>query len=134
MKVVIDTNVFISAIMKGGNPGKILKAWKRSRFKLFISQEILKEALETMGELGLDKKKVLAWKSSIRKSAIEVTPTKKLTIITDDPDDNKFLECAVKGKADYIVSGDKHLLDLEKYEGIKILTSKGFLEVLEIEG
>ena len=131
MKVVIDTNVFISAIMRGGNPERILKAWERGRFNLFVSQEILKEVLETMSELGFPEEKVIAWKNLITKQAHKVVPSKRLKIITADPDDNIFLECALEVGANYIVSGDKHLLDLGEYEGIKILTPKGFLEGME---
>jgi len=130
LKVVIDTNVFISAIMRGGNPERILKAWKRGRFNLFISQEMLKEALETMSKLGFPEEKVIAWRNLISKQAHKVAPSKRVKAITADPDDNIFLECALETNADYIVSGDKHLLDLKEYEGIKILTSKGFLDML----
>lgn len=132
LKVVLDTNVFISAIIKGGNPAKILKAWKSGKFKFFISQEILREILGTMKKLGLDEKKIIAWKNLLLKSSIKIIPSKKLNIIVADPDDNMFLECAIEGECNYIVSGDKHLLDLEEYKGIKILTPKGFLDKMKI--
>jgi putative PIN family toxin of toxin-antitoxin system len=54
---------------------------------------------------------------------------KKLIVVQDDPDDNKFIECALEGKADYIVSGDTHLLNLKEYEGMKIINASEFLTV-----
>lgn len=66
--------------------------------------------------------------NELEKISNVVTPQQELRIIENDPDDNRILECAVEADADYIVSGDRHLLDLEKYEDIKIVTPAEFLE------
>ncbi len=60
----------------------------------------------------------------------KVTPKENVEVIREDPEDNKFLDCAVAGKADYIVSGDQHLLELNEHEGIKIVTASELLKVL----
>lgn len=132
LKVVLDTNVFISGILTSeGNPSIIIKAWKRTKkFQLFVSEEIIQEALKIMSRLGVEADIVLDWNKMIRNNAILVNPDKKITIIQKDVSDNKFLECAVKAKADYIISGDKHLKELREFQKIKIINARQFLEIL----
>ena len=132
LKVILDTNVFISGILTSeGNPSTIIKAWKRTRkFQLFVSEEIIQEVLKVMARLDVEADIILDWDKMIRKNAVLVKPDKKITAIQKDISDNKFLECAVKVKADYIVSGDKHLTELEEFQRIKIVNARQFLDIL----
>ena len=134
LKVVIDTNVFISAFyLPESRPAKVVLLARRKTILNVISPPILKEVERII-------KKKLLWDNSKTQSAVrriknfseEVHPQERLAIIADDPD-NRILECAVAGQADFIISGDHHLLDLENYQGIKIVTPARFLELIEGE-
>ena len=130
-KVVIDTNVFISSFF-GGTPRKIIDQWKEGHITLCLSQEIVEEYIEVLNRLGLKDK------NEIRKltklfaegySSIFTAVTPTLFIVEDDPDDNKFIECAVALDCKIIVSGDKHLKNIKKYIDIEILSPKEFIEM-----
>ncbi|MDO8749013.1 MAG: putative toxin-antitoxin system toxin component, PIN family [Candidatus Omnitrophota bacterium] len=132
LKVVIDTNVFISGVLvEAGNPSLVIKAWKRARkYQLFITEEIIQESLKVMRRLNVDPGIIADWDKVIRKNAISVVPARKIKVIKEDPSDNKFLECAIEAQADYIISGDKHLKKLVEFEGIKIIDVRKFLDIL----
>ena len=132
LKVVIDTNVFISGVLvEVGNPSLVIKAWKRARkYQLFITEEIIQESLKVMHRLNVDTGIITDWDKAIRENAISVVPTRKIEAIKEDPSDNKFLECAIEAQADYIISGDKHLKKLVEFEGIKIIDARKFLDIL----
>jgi putative PIN family toxin of toxin-antitoxin system len=132
MRAVLDTNVFISGVFWAGMPGKILDAAQNDKFQLVTSLECIYELHRVLNEfkdkLGSD----LAdfWTIfAISKSFIALPQTRFL-VIKEDPDDNKFLDAAVAGKAEYIVSGDKHLLNLGKFRNIKIMRPTDFLALL----
>jgi len=130
-KVVIDTNIYISALFWGGKPRKIIDLGREKNILLFISVDIEKEIAETLKvKFKLDEKEINKILFDFSTFTIPVNVTQQINLISDDPDDNKFLECAVSCKADYIVSGDNHLLKLKKYAGIKILKSSQFLSSL----
>jgi len=133
LKVVIDTNVFVSGVLvEAGGPALVIKAWKRSRkYQLFITEEIIHESLEVMRRLNVDRGIIADWDKTIRRNTIFVVPTRKIEAIKEDPSDNKFLECAIEARADYIISGDKHLKGLIEFEGIKIINTRKFLDVLD---
>jgi len=129
LKVVIDTNVFISAFyLPDPRPAEVVFLARRKRILNFISPQILKEI-----ERILQKK--LLWDNAKTESAVSririfsemVHPKERLEVIADDPD-NRILECAVEGHAEFIISGDKHLLNLKAYQGIAIVTPVDFLE------
>ncbi|MEK7849512.1 MAG: putative toxin-antitoxin system toxin component, PIN family [Candidatus Omnitrophota bacterium] len=132
LKVVIDTNVFISGVLvEAGTPSLVIKAWKRARkYQLFITEEIIQESLKVMHRLKVDTGIIADWDKVIRENAISVVPARKIKVIKEDPSDNKFLECAIEAHADYIISGDKHLKKLVEFEGIKIIDVKKFLDIL----
>ena len=135
MKVVLDTNVLISATFWPGNSYKIIKKVERGEIELFLSLEILKEFSEVLSYEEIQKKikiKNLYVNYSIEKlvsiSKI-IFPKEKINIIKEDPSDNKFLECAYEGKVDYIISKDKHILRLKEFKNIKIVTPEEFLKL-----
>ncbi len=119
LKVVIDTNVFVSAtITEKGKPSQILKAWQEKKLEVIISPEILKEIGQIIFKSKI--KKISFWTDKERyQKAIKHAPGRK------------FLVVAVEGKADYIVSGDRHLRDLKIYKGIEIASVAEFLQILE---
>jgi hypothetical protein len=131
-KVVLDTNIFISAIVFGGKPRNILEYIIQDRIKLFISEEILDEisGILSGGKFRYPPQIVHTIVTQLESISEMVYPKVKIKEIKDDPDDNKFLECAVTGNADFIISGDAHLLKLGTYKGIRIISPAEFLTVV----
>ena len=141
MRVILDVNVLLSAaISGGGNPGKILDLWEKNQFDLVVSPPILEELERVIHYPKIQQKYRLAeeyvdnFLGLIGNQAIIVNPSKNLNVIERDPSDNRYLESAKEGNASYIVTGDKHLLELKEYAGIVILTPTGFLAILRLEG
>ena len=129
MRVVLDTNVLISAIMFGGKSRVILEMGISGKIKIALSQDILKELAEVL--VG---KKFRVSMSVVQQTIHELSEIVELVIVTqkikavkNDPDDNRILECAVSAKADYIVSGDSDLLTLRNFKKIKIESPSDFL-------
>ena len=130
MRVVLDTNVYISAILFGGKCEEILRLAGLASFELNISKSII---LELRGILEKKfrwpKKQVSETITYIKNITTEVKPGIKVSIIRNDPSDNKILECALSARAEYIVTGDKHLLDIKNYKEINILNPADFLRL-----
>jgi putative PIN family toxin of toxin-antitoxin system len=131
LKVVFDTNVFISAFVFKGIPLKILNQWRIERkFKLIISPELLAELIEKLKhKFNFSEDLLFELTELLQQNTIKVFPEQKLEV-SRDPKDNIILETAQTGKADYIISGDNDLLVLDKYDNIKIITPKKFLDIL----
>lgn len=130
MRVVIDTNIFVSSFF-GGNPKKIIDLWKQGTITLCLSNKIFDEYIQVLQRLGLENEKELDELLGVFAKGIHTLFTKKtpqLQLIVEDPDDDKFIECAVVLEAEYIVTGDKALLSYEKYMGIEILSASNFLK------
>lgn len=132
LKVVIDTNVFISSVLTAnGESSLVLKAWKRTnKYQLFVTKEIISENIRVMKRLRVPADIIGEWNKTIKENALYVNPKRKIEVIPEDPSDNKFLECAVEAKADYIITGDKHLKKINIFEGIHIVTIEKFLTIL----
>ncbi|MBM4387548.1 MAG: putative toxin-antitoxin system toxin component, PIN family [Deltaproteobacteria bacterium] len=129
MKVVIDTNVFVSSFF-GGNPRKIIDLWKNEKITLCLSNGILDEYIEVLRRIGLKEEKELEELLSLFSGGFNILFTVKtpnIKIVEHDPDDDKFIECAAALKADVVITGDRGVLSLKKYAGIRILTPKQFL-------
>ncbi|MFN3479071.1 MAG: putative toxin-antitoxin system toxin component, PIN family [Thermodesulfovibrionales bacterium] len=132
MKVVIDTNVFISSFLNPhGNPKKIVDMWKDGHFILCITEDIVFEYVEVLIRLGIPigKIKELTGLFKERANVEFIMSIEKMEIIKDDPQDNKFIECAVTANAQYIISGDRHLKALKSFGNIRILSPSEFLEL-----
>ena len=130
MRVVLDTNVFISGIFFSGPPSNILKAWANQTFRLVLSQQILDE-YQRVAEALSSKFPTIDIDPIIEIVTIhgEFVDTQGVNIpVCEDPDDNKFIECAVASNSKIIISGDKHLLKLDGYQGITILNPRNFVE------
>jgi putative PIN family toxin of toxin-antitoxin system len=126
----LDTNVLVSGIFFSGPPGEILEAWQAGRFQLVVSPAILLEYQRVSEELaarfpGVDISTLLG---VLAMNATQLDPPPSAARPCDDPDDIKFLACAVAGKVDYLISGDKHLLKLKRCERTIILNPRQFLE------
>ena len=127
-KTVIDTNIYISAIFWGGKPREIVELGRNGYIWIFSSAEIEDEIDKKLRlKFNLDANETAHILLDYSTFTIPVKITKRIKAINDDPDDDKFIECAVSCCADYIVSGDKHLLKLKEYEGIKIINAADFL-------
>ena len=133
MKVVIDTNIFVSSFF-GGNPRRIIDLWKTEKITLCLSKDILDEYIEVLQRIGLQDEDELGELLSLFKRGFNMlftTKTPKVKVVKDDPDDDKFIECALALKAEVIVTGDKAIEAVGEYMGIKILTPQRFLKSFE---
>ncbi len=129
MKIVVDTNVVISGVFFGGNPRKIVEAIVDGAINAYATAEIVDEYMEIIESMIARKQgKISLSILSPLFSSLKVIEGKTDIAICRDPDDDKFIECAVDAKALYIVSGDNDLLDIEAYDGIQIITAKEFCE------
>jgi putative PIN family toxin of toxin-antitoxin system len=132
--VTLDTNVLISGTFWTGNSFRILDAVDRKEITLILSEEILAEyrRIEKSSEImdKIARKNLILSKTAKRavQDATIVNPLLNFDVITDDPSDNKILECAVAGDVDYIISNDWHLLRLKEFRGIRIVTPEEFVK------
>ena len=133
MKVVVDTNIFVSSFF-GGKPKKIIDLWKTGKITLCLSDSILEEYIQVLQRLGLKDEMELEELLAFFAKGIHIQFTKKtpeLNLIEEDSDDDKFIECAVALKARYIITGDKALESFGQYMNIKILSAQKFLEIFK---
>lgn len=126
-KVVLDTNVYISGIVFGGTPRRLLDLAREGRFKVYASTAILLEVAEKLqGKFGWEIEKVEKTIQALGKLAKIVKPVERYEVIKADPSDDKIIECAGESKADYIVTGDKHLLQLKRWKRVRIIKPSDF--------
>jgi putative PIN family toxin of toxin-antitoxin system len=133
MKVVIDTNVFVSSFL-GGRPRKVIDLWKHGKIILCLSKSILDEYVDVLQRVGLGSEKELTELLALFKKGVHIlftAKTPKIHAVKDDPTDDKFIECAVKLGASYIVTGDKSLKAVGEHQGIKILSPVEFLTLIK---
>jgi len=137
LRAVLDTNVWVSAMIWGGLPANIIKAAEDGRISIVASEEIVREINQTLGYprlrniyegVGIGREELI---EAVLRVAKMVEVKEKISLIQEDPADNKFLECALHGRADYIVSGDSHLLGVGQYQGIQILSVRQFPKLIE---
>jgi uncharacterized protein len=140
MRVVLDTNVLISRYLSpNGLPAQVLDLWRQEAFELVVSESILAEYQEVLSYdrlrrlHGLSEAEIAAILEDFREFAILAEPTERLQVVPEDPDDDRFVEAALAGEAELIVSGDHHLLQLKTYNGIRVVIPSVFLAILEQE-
>lgn len=130
MRVVLDTNAVISALLFSGVSSKLVSLWQNGSITPLLSREILDEYLRVLSypkfQLSEEEIKQLI-QEEILPFAEVVKPKRRLRVVRRDPSDNKFLECAVAGKASVILSGDKDLLSLRSFRRIRIQSPAQFL-------
>ncbi|MCC6455445.1 MAG: putative toxin-antitoxin system toxin component, PIN family [Caldilineaceae bacterium] len=139
MRVVIDTNVFVSALLSPtGVPNQIFHYWELSYFDLLVSQESLDELERVLHypkirkRLRSTEEELAEFVNIFQEKALMVTRQETITVITADVSDNLYLEIGLAGHADYVVSGDQHLLRLKKYRGISIITPTEFQAIISL--
>lgn len=134
-RVVVDTNLIISGATTSGTvPSELIESWRRNEYILVTSPQIIEEVKEVLNRPKI--KKQFSFTSKEIDKLVENLTTKAFVTpgilevnVIKDPDDNKFIACAIEGSASHIISGDKkHVLTLREYQGIKIVTARNFLE------
>ncbi|WP_298431582.1 putative toxin-antitoxin system toxin component, PIN family [Geobacter sp.] len=128
--MILDTNVFVSGIFFTGPPHQILKAWRDGKLKLVLSVEILEEYQRAGAALAeqfpmIDLKPILEF-IMVHAEIVTVPPLPEPACV--DPDDDKFIACAVTSNTRFIVSGDKHLLQISGYQGVQVLKPRQFFD------
>jgi putative PIN family toxin of toxin-antitoxin system len=139
LRVVLDTNVFVSSLLStGGTPAQLLNAWREGRYMLVTSPAIIAEVVGVLESPRISKKYLIRHQDV--ENLVDVLKTDAVLVpgeagvkgsVPRDPRDEMFLACAIDANADCIVSGDRHLLDLQTFRGIPILTVNEFAEELE---
>jgi len=132
MRVVIDTNIIVSAYL-GGALKAIIVSWKSGKFTLVVSDAISDEYHEVLKrpKFQIERAELDDFFALLLDKAEFVIPLETINVITSDSSDNKFIEAAIAGKAKLIVSGDNHLLELKSFRDIPIITAKEFIKQLE---
>ena len=134
-RVVLDTNIVISSAL-GGALVFVLENWQAGNFSVVVTTDVVSEYFAVLNrpKFGLKQQTIDQITNYIYQFSEFVIPEESIRFIEDDSKDDKFLEVAVAGKADVIVSGDKHLLALKEFRSIPIITGRAFLEWLESKG
>jgi len=132
MKAVLDTNVLIASVISTGVSHEVVVAGYQGEYQIVVSQATVAEFRNTLrkypGKFQLDTDEIETEMRTLQYFAEFVDPDEKISAVDPDPDDDKFLEAAVAGGVDYLVSEDSHLLDLETFRGIDIVDTETFYE------
>ena len=140
IRVVVDTNVLVSRYLSPTRvPSQVLRRWQQKAFDLVVSELILAEYRKVLAYNHvrrihrLTDEELAREVQNLRELALIVETSQDLHVVADDPADDKFVEAAVVGGADFIVSGDRHLLQVRSFQGVRVLTPVAFLAVLDAE-
>jgi putative PIN family toxin of toxin-antitoxin system len=130
VRVILDTNVFVSGVFFSGPPYRILEAWRDGKLQLVASQEILEEYQrvgETLAEqfAGVNLQPII----DLVTTNAEIFPNQVLPeSLCEDPDDDKFIACALAGRCRVIISGDRHLLKVSGFRGLTVMSPRRFID------
>lgn len=128
LSVTLDSNTYISALNFGGPPLQVLNLARVGLIRLDISDAILAEFAGVLRDKFLwSEEDIAGAQQEIRSFANHVTPAEALTVVRADPDDDRILECAAAARSDYLVTGDKHLLQLRSHRGTQIVKAADFV-------
>ena len=130
--VVFDTNVLVSAVGWRGPEHELYERCRAGELRLAISPELLAELERVLRypKFGFAEEEIEGFVSNLLGHAMTVSPSRTVVVVEEDPDDDRIIECALAAGARWIVSGDKHLLGLEEYEGIRIVSTATAVKVL----
>ncbi len=139
LRVVLNANIFVSALIQPRGPsGRIIKSFLEERtFILLVSKPILEEIRRSLkyprvrSHISASDAEIEQWVVSLDNTATRVSGKLEINAVKADPDDDKYIAAAAEGLAEYIVTGDSHLLDIKEYESIKIVTPRRFLQILK---
>ena len=131
-RVILDTNIVISSVL-GGALVLIFEKWDQGKFTVVVTSDILSEYFDVINRSKFRLKQDTIDKITryLYQFSEYVVPEEKIQVIETDPKDDKFLEAAVAGKVDFIVSGDNHLLEIKEFRGIPIISGREFLDWLK---
>jgi len=130
-RITLDTNVVVSALISPGTSRQVLELARSGAVTLILSPFILEETADVLrSKMGWDDGRIRTVLEMIEGLSTLVRPKKSLSVVKEDAQDNRIVECAALGRADYLVSGDKHILSLKEYQGIRFLTPRGLLGAL----
>lgn len=129
LRVVVDTNVFISGLLWGGNPGKILNLWLWGKFNLLMSPYLCFEILDVYQKFDNPSQDTEKLRLYLETKTIKIIPKKKVRVCRD-PKDNQILTLCWVGQADFLITGDKDLLSLKEFKNTKIVKPKEFLKII----
>ena len=136
IRAVVDTNVLVSSVIsEHGVPRQIVQAWHQQQFTLLTSALLIAEVVRVLHypriqeTYRLSEEDILLVRDALLNDAKVMEGTYQVTR-SRDPEDNMFLACALEGRADYLVSGDPHLLEIKYYHGVQIVTPHQFLDIL----
>ena len=129
---VFDTNILISGSRWAGNEAKLIDLVEDGKAKLYVSPAILEELRGVLmrPKFELTESEVLEIVEHIVAISTIIEPLEEINVVENDPPDNRIIECAVEAKADYVVSGDRDLLNLKEFRGIKIIKARELLRLL----
>jgi putative PIN family toxin of toxin-antitoxin system len=134
IRAVLDTNVLVSAFTRP--TGRVVQLWQAARerrYRLLVSSAIIREVAHVLrDDFRWDERRIVQHAKLLTRTGELIFPHVALDVIRNDPDDNRILECAVEGKADVIVSGDRHLRDLKSHQGIPVVRPIDFLRTLGV--
>ncbi len=134
LRIVPDTNILVSALIrKSGKPREIFNKFLNEEIVFTLSEEVLIEFIDVLNRpkfSAITEEEKTDFIKYLSELGELVYPQQKIDFISEDPKDNKILETAVKGKADYIITGDEHLLKLKEFRKIKIVNADEFLRIL----
>jgi putative PIN family toxin of toxin-antitoxin system len=131
VRITADSNIYISALNCGGVPDQVLDLARGGAIQLAISQAILDEVSRVLGmKFGWASGAIEMAREQISGFAERVEPVNRIDVVQEDPTDNRILECADAAGSEYIVTGDRHLLKLERYGAARILRPAEFLEIV----
>jgi len=137
LRAVLDTNVWISGVFWRGAPYQILRAWRNEQFELVYTPETLAEVESRLWrkaiEFDADLNDIRDWLAYIRAFAHIVAASGTAKGVCRDPKDDMFLDAAIAGNAEYLVAGDRDLLTLGKYQTVKVITPRQFLDYLSTQ-
>lgn len=139
LRAVLDANVFVSALIRPqGPPGRILASFLEGcAFELVVSSSIFDELRRCLNypqvrlRIAATDEELALWVAALDLIAEPTEGTLEVRGVSEDPDDDQYLAAALEGRVQFIVSGDRHLLDLQTYEGVRIVTPREFLRLLE---
>ena len=136
LRVTADTNILVSGlIFRRGKPYQFLGMALEAAVSMVVSQAIIDETEDVLArKFGASTEDIAEAKAIIADAARTITPTVQLDVVKEDPPDNRILECAVTAGADYIITGDKDLLRLRRYDSINIITVGEFLDLMQKTG
>ena len=140
IRAVLDANIFVSALIRPeGPPGQIFaELLEREAFRLILSIGIVDEVRRTLADprvkryVRLTSREIEAWLASLQSVAELVEGRRSVSVVASDPDDDKYFVAAVEGDADVVVSGDKHVPEVQQFGRIRVLTPRAFLDKLRI--